>query len=268
MNNFKSVYKRFVYDNFFRPSRLSLYDKMLSFAITKGYEFVTIIDFWDLIKTDSVDVNKKYLIIRHDIDTDPKTAYQLFLIEKKYNIKSTYYYRLKTLDETNIQKMLSFGCEICYHYEEIGTIAKLKKIKSKEEVDSFMNLIQDEFVKNYNYFLRINPNMKTIASHGDFVNANYLKLPNHYLIDETIRNKLNIEVEAYDSNFMKYITCRVADLGNIEGIWTPISFFDAINNDEKVLYLLIHPRQWYSRISSNIKEDAWRIFQTIKYKYL
>lgn len=268
MSKIKSIYKRFVYDNFFRPSRLPLYDKMLNYAITSGYEFITIIEFWNLIKTNSINNDKKYLIIRHDIDTDPKTAYQLFLIEKKYNIKSTYYYRLKTIDKISIKKMLNFGCEIGYHYEEIGTIAKKKKIKSKEEVDSLMHLIQAEFTKNYNYFLTINPNMKTIASHGDFVNANYLKLQNHYLIDDKLRNKLKIEVEAYDYDFMHYVTCRIADLGNIEGIWTPISYFDAIKNNEKVLYLLVHPRQWYSRISSNIKEDIWRILQTIKYKYL
>lgn len=99
----RKIYKR-IYDDFFRESRLPLYDKMLKNAIDNGYQFYTIESFNKLIVQKKLDDSIKYAIIRHDIDTDPLTAYELFKIEKKYNIKSTYYFRLSTIDKKLLLK--------------------------------------------------------------------------------------------------------------------------------------------------------------------
>ena len=38
-----------------------------------------------------------FVILRHDVDASPRNALSLALIEKKYGLKSTYYFRKKNL---------------------------------------------------------------------------------------------------------------------------------------------------------------------------
>ncbi|MEF9987167.1 MAG: hypothetical protein RR735_08600 [Bacteroidales bacterium] len=256
-----------IYSNFFRKSRYKLYDAMLKSAIERGYQFYTIKEFNSLLKQEGLNPRTKYAIIRHDVDTDPLTAYKLFLIENKYNIASTYYFRLNTINDKLIKKMLVEGnVEIAYHYEEIATYAKKHKIKSISEIENDIEVIREIFLDNLKIFRqRLGVASETVASHGDFVNK-YLGLLNLYLINNTVRKKGGIELEAYDPFFMDNVTCRIADLGNIDGIWTPQGFYQSLEKEEPVLYILVHPRQWYSRILSNCKADYIRGKEEILYR--
>lgn len=261
----RKIYKR-IYDDFFRESRLPLYDKMLKNAIDNGYQFYTIESFNKLIVQKKLDDSIKYAIIRHDIDTDPLTAYELFKIEKKYNIKSTYYFRLSTIDKKIIAEISNFGSEVSYHYEEIASYAKEYRLRSRKSVEEHLDVIREKFISNLERFRsELKVNSVTVASHGDFVNK-YLGIANYYLINDDTRIAGNIDLEAYDDSFMKFVTSRIADLGVVEGLWTPRGFYESIKSREKVLYVLIHPRQWYSRISANVNEELKRVYEGLKYK--
>ena len=265
----KYFVKRFIFDNFLRPSRFSYYDSVINSLATAGYKFYTLeyLNREMINNTFSgIQENNKICVIRHDIDTDPKTATELAKIEAKYGAVSTYYYRLRTADSRQMKIVAGLGHEVGYHYEEIGTCAKKKKLHTKEEIDNHMAYIQSDFLNNLNTFRNISScPVNTIASHGDWVNADILNIPNKYLIDTSIRNKGKIDLEAYDDNFMQHVSCRISDLGG-ENIWFPTTLEDALKSDPKFLYILIHPRQWYTRYWDNIKEDTLRLFETIKYK--
>ena len=261
----RKVCKR-IYDDFFRKSRLVLYEKMLKDAIDNKYQFYTIEDFNKLIVQKALDDTIKYAIIRHDIDTDPLTAFEFFKIEKKYNIKSTYYFRLSTIDKKIIAEISNFGSEVSYHYEEIASYAKAYRLKSRSSIEEHLDRIREKFINNLVRFrTELNVDSVTVASHGDFVNK-YLGIANYYLINDDTRIKGNIELEAYDDSFMKFVTSRIADLGVVEGLWTPRGFYESIRSQEKVLYILIHPRQWYSRIFANVNEELKRVYEGLKYK--
>ena len=263
-----STLKKRIYNDFFRPSRLNWYENLLKKAVNQGYLFYTIDEFnKKIVNNKDVVFNEKYFIIRHDIDTDPTTAYKIFLIEKKYSIKSTYYFRLSTTNEKLINEIKKFGSEVSYHYEEMATFAKRNKIFSMSVINDRIDEIRTEFCNNLIQFRnRFNVESLTIASHGDFMNIK-LGHPNLYILNEEIRSKFNIELEAYDQDFMKYVTCRIADLGTIDQVWksdSNIGLDEALDKNEKVIYLLIHPRQWYSRVTSNLYENFIRIFEEIK----
>ena len=60
--------KRRLYDDFFRPSKEVEYEQILKSAKENGYEFHTVLSFEDVVKN-GVQPDKKYLILRRDIDT-------------------------------------------------------------------------------------------------------------------------------------------------------------------------------------------------------
>lgn len=260
-----SYYKRFIYDNYLRPSRLNLYSSIMDALKDKQYQCYSICEFNAYINNKNAFPNK-VLILRHDVDTDPKTAWQIAKIEHDHGFHSTYYFRLSTANEKYIKLISEMGHEVSYHYEEIGTFAKKHNLKTKEQVYNHLQEIQSIFIHNLNNFRgRYHLQCKTVASHGDWINAHYLHLKNNELIDDCIRKEQGIEVEAYDEKYMKYfLNARISDLGN--PLWDLYPVEKAIINEEPFIYILIHPRQWYSRWSCNFLADMERLYETLKYK--
>ena len=90
--------KQRLYANFFRPSKGADYERIIKTAKEKGYEFHSVLSFEEVLKT-GVDSNKKYLILRRDIDTaDFKILRKFLEIEKKYGARSTSYFRWNTIN--------------------------------------------------------------------------------------------------------------------------------------------------------------------------
>jgi hypothetical protein len=65
------------------------------------------------------------IVLKHDVDRKPKNAIKMASLEKKYNIRSTYYFRMTrgSFNAEIIKKLTEMGHEIGYHYE---TLAKVK----------------------------------------------------------------------------------------------------------------------------------------------
>ena len=106
-------------------------------------------------------VNKKYntvffneynlkksnqLLLRHDIDHDCKIAYEMSCLEKKLNIKSTYFFLLRNnsynlISDENfnyVKKIEENGHMISLHFDP--TIYRQVNEGLKKEIDVFQNL--------------------------------------------------------------------------------------------------------------------------------
>src|SRR6266700_6209585 len=68
----KACYR--LYSDLLMPNRLDLFDRLLQTAIDCGYETHSILSFWQLLEAGRRLSGKKYLILRHDVDTDAATA--------------------------------------------------------------------------------------------------------------------------------------------------------------------------------------------------
>ena len=65
--------------------------------------------------------SQKYLVLKHDVETDVAKAYALAAIEEKYGHKGSYYVQAYLLDQPEnveiLKKMQAMGHEISYHYD-------------------------------------------------------------------------------------------------------------------------------------------------------
>jgi hypothetical protein len=97
---------------------------------------------------------KNGVVLRHDIDRKLRNALRIAKLEKKLNLKSTYYFRYpNTYDKKIIDKIYSLGHEIGYHYEVLD--------KSKGNYKKAVKLFKKE-LKHFEQW-----NVKTIAMHGN-----------------------------------------------------------------------------------------------------
>ena len=122
--------KQRLYEDYLKKSRLPEYRKLLLTAQTAGYQMVGILQFFKMVKEkEQLD---RILINRHDIDTSPKVARQMFEIEKEIygkNGSATYYFRNSTMDKHLIKELDEYGYETGYHYEELAIYEKKHKLK-------------------------------------------------------------------------------------------------------------------------------------------
>lgn len=168
---FQTILNR-INSDYFMPSRIDEYYLLLEEILNHGYTICSIEDFWHRIKGRLIKTEEKYLILRHDIDTDVTTAKLLWEIEKSFGVQSSYYFRLTTFDDIDFIRMIAAsGSEASYHYEELATVVKKKCLKTKRQVLQEMPCIRGLFEKNINLLRkRSGLPLNIVASHGDFIN--------------------------------------------------------------------------------------------------
>ena len=257
---------RRAYADFLMPCRLELYQDLLKNAVAREYEAHSIQSFWRLLKQSELDPDRRYLILRHDIDNrDSHTVRQFWEIERRLGLKSTFYFRLCTLMPDLMREIHESGFEVGYHYEELATMAKEKGFTRPEQTYALMAEIRARFKDNLREFRRITglPS-DTVASHGDFANRKLGMENTEVLQDETIRRDAGIECEAYDSALRDQIRTLHSDVEH-PGDWTPENPRCAIERGEQVVHVLTHPRNWHADWSRNLQDELSRIREGLSY---
>jgi len=248
-----------LYCDYLMPSQLATYEEAVRAAGKAGYTQTSVRGYFDLIR-DGRGPAGKVLVHRHDIDTDLRTTRKLFDIEKKHGIRSSFYFRLSTLDVGLMREIEEYGSEASYHYEELATYAKKNRIRDTATLRSRMAQIRADFVANFSGIeQQLGRKMRTVASHGDFANRR-LKLNNTEILDDpTLRTLCGIECEAYDRALLDHIDIYIADRPAPQ-YYYPVSPIDAIRVHRRIC-LVTHPRQVETNWKENTKDNLVRFYE-------
>ena len=259
--------KNKIYEDYLKKSRLPEYHRTLQVAREHGYQMVGVLDFARKIRSGDF-IGQKIYLNRHDIDTSPRVAAEMFAIEKEVfgtQGSATYYFRETTTDKKLIHEIDEYGYETGYHYEELATYAKTHKLKSREAIkehilDAGMILLRDldQFRKSTG-----SPSL-TIASHGDFINTRYNIQSYEMLRLKEIRENAKIEAEAYDEDIMQYIQERFADQKLIASFSEKA--IHAFEQEIPIVMTLTHPRNWKVDVPENTVENWRRISQDLSFR--
>lgn len=181
------------------PSRLDDYGKLIETFLENGFEFLTVAGFHEKILNSGIS-GKKYVVLRHDIDSDAMRTKHFFLIEKQYGVKASYYFRIKTLCYGLMREISEYGSEVGYHYEELATFCKRHGIKTSHEALRHIAEMKEDFIANFARIeKKLGVKIKSVASHGDFVNRK-LRIPNHIILkDIDLNGGLGTTSEACDA---------------------------------------------------------------------
>lgn len=267
-----------------RDFTLDKYDLLCRTISNSEYQTLTIKDYLSMDKKP-----KKFIIIRHDIDSEPNYALKFANLEKDKNIYSSYYFRhVEGVFYPELIKNISdMGHEIGYHYEVID-----KALGNYE-------LAIDIFKEELNEFRTI-CDIKTIAQHGSPLLGNITvysfssicKIINNIVQNKNVFTKgNNLDLwSKYDfANFgvigeayLSFDFSKIVYLSDSGRNWDPFKhkFRDRVNINSKLdikntndlidlikseqldsIYLLVHPNQWKEHFGEWIK---WLFFQHIR----
>ena len=101
----------------------------------------------------------KFLVLKHDVETNVKRAFELAIIENKHGHRGSYYVQAYLMhDKKNLallRKMKKMGHEISYHYDVMD--------RCKGDLDKAI----EEFVNNKQIFERNGFCLMTVCQHGN-----------------------------------------------------------------------------------------------------
>jgi hypothetical protein len=254
-----------IYGDFLAPGRLGQYRLMLEAFLDAGYRAESIQGFWGLLNRGEVPAHQKYLILRHDVDSNPRAARAIWSIEQTLSITSSYYFRLSTIDIQLMNWIVEHGGEASYHYEELSTLARQRHLTHHREGVGLIPDSQTLFLRNLEMLRRATGlPMPVVAAHGDFANRK-LGIPNFApLADSHFRHVAGIELEAYDEALMDHVTSRHSD-APYPVFWKPVAPLEAIEARSLIVYLLVHPGYWQPDRILTAREDVGRLIEGAKF---
>jgi hypothetical protein len=255
-----------LYSDFLMGSRLDEYRLLLESALEAGYRILSVADAWQMMRDEGSNPERRILVLRLDVDTDPKSAGAMWTVANGLGIRGSYFFRLSTCDPAVMSAMSAAGSEVSYHYEELATVAKRRHLRSASEALAALPEARDLFSAN---LVRLRERtglpMRIVAAHGDFVNLRLGVSNSRILDDPTLRHELGIDLETYDEEFLRHVTSPHTDVPP-PLFWDPMDPQAAMRAGEPLLSVLVHPRHWRADPLINARDDAWRLVQGVQHR--
>lgn len=188
--------------------------------------------------------DKKFVILRHDVDRNRKQALAIATMEHEFDIRSSYYFRYpSTFDPVLMTSISDLGHEIGYHYEVLA--------KTRGNYQKAILLFEEELQE----FRKI-CTVKTICAHGSPLSPyNDRKLWDEFSFSRFgISGDAQLSIKTPISFFTD--TGRSWDMQNNlrdslphapsrEGVRTTKDLIAHITRTSPpALYLVIHPERW------------------------
>lgn len=199
------------------PLSLDLYEEILRKAIACGYDFPTVSEL-----KDGVDFNRRFLLMRHDIDTSPRNALEMARLEHRLGVRSSYFVLLHSplynpaasVHWDALRELMSLGFEVGLHYDTEFYLAR--------GLDPLAGVLADAAALEKILGMPI----KSVSQHRPASSLFLKELNAHY-------------VDAYNKDLMtdaRYIS----DSGFK---WRGQSLMDLIGIEDRI-HALIHPTSW------------------------
>ena len=255
-----------IYADFLMPSRLGQYARFLETALAGAYDVTGIERFWRMATSPSGLPAGRYFVLRHDIDTDPGTAGAMWRIERSLGVSSSYFFRLSTRDDALMAEIAAGGGEVGYHYEELSTVARQRRLRTPQDALRALPEARQQFRANLGALRSMTGlPLRVAASHGDFANRRLGVSNSTILEDRPFRDEVGIELEAYDDDLISRMPVRSTDSAPPQG-WRYADPAAAIERGEPVVYTLVHPRHWRVARTVNARDDVRRLWEGLAYR--
>lgn len=220
------------------------------------------------------DINRKYIVLKHDVETNVSRALEIAKIEYKYGHRGSFYVQAYLLNNKDnilmLNKIQNMGHEVSYHHDVMDSNS------------GNINNAYTEFEKNRLKFEKLGFNIKTVCQHGNPIIKRIGYSSNRdFFRNTTIQKKyphiIDVMVDLKKKNRTEYK--YYSDAGRIfKLIYDPINN-DVINSDNKnIIYenldevfneilninnnaiISIHPHRWtFSSLEFKVKTLLFKL---------
>lgn len=221
-------------------------------------------------------IEGNYIVLKHDVETNVSSAYEIAKIENKYGHCGSYYVQAYLMEEPKnillLKKMAAMGHEISYHHD-VMDFSKGKLETAIKEYDKNVALFENNGFKIRTVCQHGNPVIERVgySSNRDFFRSNKVQAlyPNTLDIMVNFKEKINTDYEYFSDAGRKFKMIYDPinnDIINSDDKNIPFDNLDDllkyINGLNKSSIISIHPHRWTSSACIYVIKDL--IFKIIK----
>jgi hypothetical protein len=221
-------------------ARWGEYEVLLRRARARGYRLRSLEDWLD-----DPGAGEPTVILRHDVDQDPRSVLRMAAIEEQEGIRSTWYFRWRTAHPVVIARLRASGFAVGLHYETLSRqlLAAGRREATEEDVERCRAQLREEI----RAFVECHGPIRSICPHGD------TRLPgvtNAILVRGTDPQELGVRWDGNEAMRRHRLGYWLTDRSAPEGAWKdgqdPQALLAA---GVTPILCLTHPNNWSSGLS-------------------
>jgi hypothetical protein len=222
-------------------ARFGEYRELLERARAAGYE-ASSLERWVAA---GFPAEQRLLILRHDVDQQPRAALVMAGIEQALGIASTWYFRWRTADAKVIARLREAGADVGFHYETLSRAAR-----ERGRTDDARDLVpecRELLGREVRRFAELHGEIRSISAHGD------TRIPGVRNLDLLDREDARAYGVDFDANMVmrgRRISVWLTDRSASRGRWKDgVDPAPLLDRGSSPILCLTHPNNWTSGAS-------------------
>jgi hypothetical protein len=159
---------------------LRRYRNLLQATVERGYE-IRSVGAWVRGSRDE----DRTVLLRHDVDADPRGAARMAEVETELGIAGTWYVRWRTASPDLIGRLQGYGLEVGLHYECLSRLGRRLNARTAAELEPLESIAATYLEAEVCLFAHLFGGCPSICPHGDsgFPAARNANLLRHKSLD-------------------------------------------------------------------------------------
>jgi hypothetical protein len=224
----------------FAAARWSEYRRLLEAALETGYRVLGV-EEW--VAGSHGEGSAPLLALRHDVDQHPRSALEMARIERRLEIRSSWYFRWRTADPRAVATLREDGCAVGLHYETLSRLALERGAREASEIAALAPAARAGLRAEVEAFARLHGPIRSVCPHGDS------RLPlarNAELLRGRDASELGVEFDVNEAMRGRGLAGWLTDRTSAEGRWAGSDPLDLFAARRSPLLCVIHPNNWAS----------------------
>lgn len=222
-------------------ARWTEYRLLLLAALDRGYTIVSLEDWFS-----GEDDHHATLVLRHDVDQDPRAVLAMAAVERRLGLTSTWYFRWRTAHPHVIQRIRSQGGAVGLHYETLTRYALGRGgwgTVRADDLEHFREALRDEIRE---FSRRFGP-IRSVCPHGD---SRVPQVRNSLLLRDSRPEDFGVCWDGTEAMRGRRLGHWLTDRSVPEGRWKDRTDpLELLANSVSPILCLTHPNNWSSGLS-------------------
>lgn len=222
-------------------ARWAEYRLLLWAALDRGYRLMSLEDWLSAAGNDH-----PTLILRHDVDQDPRAALAMAAVERSLDLTSTWYFRWRTAHPHVIRRIRNQGGTVGLHYETLTRYALARGgdgAVTSDDLEHCRKALRDEIRSFSRHFGPIH----SVCPHGD---SRVPHVSNSLLLRDLQPEDFGVRWDGTEAMRGRRLGSWLTDRSMPEGGWDertdPLQLFADATSP---ILCLTHPNNWSSGFS-------------------
>lgn len=222
-------------------ARWSEYAGLLEAALENGYEVLGV-EQW--LTAGAPGGDGPLLILRHDVDQQPRSALAMARLERELGIGSAWYFRWRTADAATIARLREDGAAVGFHYETLSRLALERGARTGSDVAALVPEARRLLATEIATFARLHGPIRSICPHGD---SRAPLARNASLVGAGDAPGLGVEHDVNEAMRERGLGHWLTDRTRGEGGWAPGPRpAELLAEGCSPLLCVVHPNNWSS----------------------